>query len=131
MRKSILLILAALFLLCIAFAVDAGFVIQSNVELLDYTVSEDGSVLTMHVGVMSSAGYVRSYKEERDGRLPLSLTFYATFGGLNSTFGAKDVFTLNLHESDTEIWFNRPDYGCYELVLQKDMETGIWEKPKK
>jgi len=73
-------------------------------------------------------GYIRGYKNDGGGVKPHYLTFYSTFGGLNSSFGAKNKFELELGEDDTEIYFNRPD-GGYELVLQKNTETGEWYNP--
>jgi len=56
---------------------------------------------------------------------PHYLTFYSTFSGLNSSFGAKCEFELDLNENDTEIYFNRAN-GGYELVLKKNEKTGEW-----
>lgn len=73
-------------------------------------------------------GYIRGFADKGGGVKPHYLTFYATFGGFNSSFGAENQFTLELDENDTEIYFNRAD-GGYELVLQKDAETGEWVRP--
>ena len=56
--------------------------------------------------------------------------FLDTFGVINSDWGAKFEFTLELDEDDTEVYFNRTG-GGYELVLQKNEETGEWERPNK
>ena len=45
-----------------------------------------------------------------------------------NSFGAKYEFELELGEDDTEIFFNRAG-GGYELVLQKDADTGKWIIP--
>lgn len=63
-------------------------------------------------------------------RKPHYLTFYSTFGGVNSSFGTVNTFILELDPDDTEIYFNRPG-GGYELVLEKNTETGEWVRPKK
>ena len=55
--------------------------------------------------------------------------FYSTFGGLNSSLGAKNEFVLELDENDTEIFFYRGK-GGYDLVLEKNRQTGIWEAVK-
>lgn len=73
-------------------------------------------------------GYIRGFKDVGGREKPHYLTFYSTFGGLNSSFGAKNEFILELGENDSEIYFNRKD-GGYELVLQKNIETGEWVKP--
>lgn len=98
---------------------------KTDVALGEYSVSEDGTKLTFHTGVMSSMGYIRGFKDNGGGVKPHYLTFYSTFGGLNSSFGAKSEFELELDENDTEIYFGRSD-GGYELVLQKDIDTGEW-----
>ena len=48
---------------------------------------------------------------------------------MNSSFGAKHEFELELEKEDTELYFNRPN-GGYALVLQKNAETGAWEWPE-
>jgi hypothetical protein len=75
-------------------------------------------------------GYVRGFKDNGGGVKPHYLTFYSTFGGLNSSFGAVNSFVLELGKNDTEIYFNRPN-GGYELVLVKNIDTGEWERPVK
>ena len=47
---------------------------------------------------------------------------------MNGSWGAKSEFVLPLGKDDTEIYFARLD-GGYELVLQKNEETGLWERP--
>ena len=109
--------------------IGSGFTKRTDVVLGDYSVSEDGTEITLYVGIPTSMGYIRGFEHEGGGGLkPYYLTFYSTFGGLNSSFGAKHEFTLELCEYDSEIWFNRPG-GGYELVLQKDPETGAWTQP--
>ncbi|MBQ3095002.1 MAG: zf-HC2 domain-containing protein [Clostridia bacterium] len=110
--------------------IGTGFLKRNDVFLVDYSVSEDGTEITLHTGIASSMGYTRGFKDNGGGEKPHYLTFYATFGGLNSTFGAKREFELELDKTDTEIWFNRAD-GGYELVLQKNETTGEWVRPAK
>jgi hypothetical protein len=52
----------------------------------------------------------------------------ATVGGVNSSFGAVNTVVLELAPDDTEIYFKRTD-GGYELVSQKDKESGNWIRP--
>ena len=109
-------------------AAAAGFLPQTSVYITDdFAVSEDGSQLTFRVGVASSMGYVRDFRDEGGGVKPHYLDFYSTFGGLNSSFGAKSEFQLDLDEQDTEIYFGRGD--GYELVLYKDAASGEWKRP--
>lgn len=106
-----------------------GFTKNPNVVIMEYFVNEDGSKLNFTVGIPSSIGYTRGYKNKGGGVKSHYLNFYNTFGVINSSFGAKFEYVLELDDNDTEIYFNRTD-GGYELVLQKNMETGEWERPK-
>lgn len=112
----------------LSYFVGTGFIKRPDVILTDYSVSEDGTKLTFDVSVATSMGYIRGFKDKGGGIKPHYLTFYSAFGGLNSSFGAKSEFELELGENDTEIYFNRTE-GGYELVLQKDEETGEWITP--
>lgn len=121
-------VMAVLLVLVVSFLVGTGFSKRTDVVLAKYSVSEDGTKLTFTVAIPTSMGYVRGFTDEGGGVKPHYLTFYSTFGGLNSSFGAKHEFELDLAETDTEIYFNRPD-GGYALVLEKDPETGTWVWP--
>ena len=96
----------------------------------EYSVNEDGSKLNFTVGMPFSIGYTRGYKNKGGGVKSHYLDFYNTFGVINSSLGAKFEYVLELDKDDTEIYFNRSG-GGYELVLQKNQETGEWESPKK
>lgn len=130
MRKKMILIAAFVCVLIIGFSVGTGFQKRTDVVLCDYAVSEDGTAITLHVGVPASMGYIRGYKDNGGGIKPHYLTFYSTFGGFNSSLGAKSSYVLEISPDDTEIYFNRAD-GGYEIVLVKDAETGQWLKPGK
>ncbi len=119
---------AVIVVLIVSFLVGTGFRKRTDVFLTEYAVSEDGTKITLQTSVASSMGYVRGFHNDGGGVKPHYLTFYATFGGLNSRLGAKDTFVLDVGEDDREIYFNRIG-GGYELVLQKNSETGVWEKP--
>lgn len=125
MKKKILTIATILLFLIASFLFATGFEKNPNVFLVDYSISEDGSEMTLTTAVASSMGYVRDFKDNGGGVKPHYLTFYSTFGGFNSSLGSKNVFTLELAPDDTEVYFNRAD-GGYELVLVKDKETGHW-----
>ena len=122
--------LAVVIVLSSLYFVGTGFLERMDVLLYDYSVSEDGTKLTFSAGIMSSMGFIRGYKDNGGGVKPHYLTFYSTFGGLNSSFGAKNEFVLELDKDDSEICFKRAN-GGYELVLQKNAETGAWERPQK
>ena len=126
-NKKLPVIIAAIGVLMVSFVIGTGFTKRTDVILTDYSVSEDGAEIILKTSVASSAGYIRGFKNDGGGVKPHYLTFYTTFGGPNSTFGAKNEFVLEVDEDDSEIYFNRTD-GGYELVLQKDAQTGVWGK---
>lgn len=117
------------FIIILLIIVSIGFLLLSTggkitgIILNDYSLSHDGNVMTIKVGLASSMGYVRSVKERQDDN-KIYLTFYSTYG-LNSDFGANDEFQIELKPSINEIYFYRGDSG-YKLVLQKNEETNEW-----
>lgn len=128
-KKSIVIIvISVIVVLTFSFLVGTGFTKRADVILLDYYVSEEGAKLTFNTTILSSMGYTRGFEDKSGALKPHYLVFYSTFGGLNSSFRAKSEFELVLGENDTEIYFNRSD-GGYELVLQKNIETGEWTRP--
>lgn len=130
MKKKVILIVAIIVVLLASFLIGTGFIKRTDVILVDYAVAEDGSAISLGVQVSSSMGYVRGFKDNGDGVKSHYLTFYSTFGGVNSSFGTVNSFVLELDKNDTEIYFNRPN-GGYELVLVKNVDTGKWERPVK
>ena len=129
-KKILIIMLAVVVVLSSLYFVGTGFFERSDVYLGDYSVSEDGTELTFNASVASSMGFIREYKDNGGGVKPHYLTFYSTFGGLNSSFGANKEFVFELDKDDSEIYFKRAK-GGYELMLQKNAETGAWERPQK
>ena len=128
-RKVIIIILAVL---CILFfeIVASGFTINTNAYITDdFVVSEDGSKIIFKVGVGSSMGYVRGYKDEGGEVKPHYLKFYSAWGGINSSIGANDEYVLELQPEDTEIYVYHGDGGS-ELTLNKDAASGKWYRIK-
>lgn len=95
--------------------------------LSDYKVSENGNIMTLKVGVASSMGYIRSFKEKQKDNKKY-LTFYSTYG-LNSKLSAKDEFQIVLGPAVDEIYFYRGEEG-YVIVLNKNKETRVWQRVK-
>ena len=124
--RKIIVALAAVFVPFLVFRVGSGFA-EREVYLAEYTVSEDGRTLTFSVGVPTSMGYVRGFTQKQVQGLQY-LTFYSTFGGPNSRFGAKHTFTLTLEEEDQEILFNDAQDG-WNPVLCREEQTGEWVRP--
>ena len=127
-RKKVVMISLLISVLVVSFLVGTGFQKRTDVVLFDYAIAEDGTAISLGVRVSSSMGYIRGFKDKGGGVKPHYLTFYSTFGGLNSSFGIVNSFVLELDADDTEIYFNRPN-GGYELVLQKNADTGEWTRP--
>lgn len=129
MKKKMITVIIIVVALVAAFLISTGFRKRTDVVLFDYSVSEDGTAINLGVQVSSSMGYIRGFKNNGGGVKPHYLTFYSTFGGLNSSFGTVNSFVLELEPDDMEIYFNRPN-GGYELVLVKEEATGEWIRPK-
>ena len=129
MKKKVIVVITIIGVLITAFLIGTGFQKRTDVALVDYSVSEEGTALNLGVQVLSSMGYIRGFENNGGGVKPHYLTFYSTFGGLNSSFGAVNSLTLEIDSDDTEIYFNRQD-GGYELVLVKDEETDEWIRPR-
>ncbi|MGN0653249.1 MAG: hypothetical protein ACI4KN_09640 [Gemmiger sp.] len=126
-KRIAALVISVLVLLVIFVWVGTGFIKRTDVVLGEYSVSQDGTKLTFSAGAASSMGYTRGFRDAGGGVKPHYLDFYSTFGGLNSSFGAKSEFELDLDTTDTEIYFSRGDE--YELVLYKDAAAGEWKRP--
>ena len=130
MKKKIIIIVSVIVAIAILLFIGTGLTKNPNVVIREYSVNEDSSKLNFTVGMPFSIGYTRGYKNKGGGVKSHYLDFYNTFGVINSSLGAKFEYVLELDEDDTEIYFNRSG-GGYELVLQKNQETGEWERPKK
>ena len=113
-------------ILAIGSIIGSGFAKKTDVIIYEYTVTEDGSSVTLVAAPTSAFGRARGFEEEIiDGEH--YLTFYRTFGFFG--FHASEInHVLELSPEDTGIYFNRPD-GEFELVLEKDPATGEWTQP--
>ena len=120
-KLTIVFILIISAVLCLLFVTGGK---MTTVVPTDFSLSEDGNVMTIEVGVASSMGYVRKMNVKQGGD-NLYLTFYSTFG-LNNNFGAMDKFQVELTPLCEEIYFYHGD-GGYSLVLQKNNQTNKWE----
>ena len=125
-KKCVALLLAAVVLLVAVYFVMPGFVKQGGVYIGDYSVSADGTELTVRVGVASSIGYVRKLSAAQQHGGKLYLDCYAAFGGINGAWGAKSQYTIPLApDTETVALYRSP--GCYEPVLVKD-SAGVWQR---
>ena len=97
---------------------------RTDVFLKDFELSKDGKIMTLKVGVSSSAGYIRKMKRT-SGSMNYYFTFYSTFG-INSRLGVKDTFTIDIDNNVDEIYFYTGGKG-YKKVLELN-EDGEWVK---
>ena len=127
MKRKILMTLLIVVAVAVLWLIGTGFMERTDVYLADYSVSPSGEDITLHVGIGSSVGYTRGFRDEGGGVKSHYLHFYQAFGGFNSSLGAKNVFVLEVGEDDNEIYFSRFD-GGYQLVLYRDEEVRLWNR---
>lgn len=127
MKKCFAAIASLVILLAAGFFAASGMSRRTNVVLLNYSVSEDGSVLTLHTSIPSSMGYIRDMTAEREGPA-LRCSFYNAFGGFNSSLGAKDTFTVTVDEDCRAVYFDRGG-ALEQLVLKRSGPDGQWTLP--
>lgn len=125
MKKRILISLIVIITIVIIGFVLVNFIKRTDVFLGEYTVTNDGTQISMDVGVASSMGYLGRYSTKQvENRL--YVTFYSALRGHN-TFAGGNLITIDLPQGCDEIYFNRSG-GEYELMIQKNNETGEWER---
>lgn len=82
---------------------------RDDVMIEDFSVSADGSEMTLKAGIAGSAGYLRKVKVRYDDEYKTVLVdFYSTFG-INNPVGAEDTFVIPLKPDSENILFNRGD----------------------
>ena len=96
---------------------------RDDVMIEDFSVSADGSEMTVHAGVFSSAGYLRKINVSYDDHAVM-VDFYSTFG-INNPMGAEDTFVIPLKPDSENILFNRGN--DYYAACAKG-EAGQWYK---
>ena len=126
MKKKVFIALLAILVLLLAYWVGTGFMKNTSAYISDFSVSEDGSQITVQVGAASSAGYIRKAAVHQQEGGKLYIDCYCAFGGLNGSIGAKSVFTLPLDEDTAVIAIYR-GANCYEEILKKD-DDGVWHR---
>ena len=126
MKKLLIRACVVIVLLCMVYGIRSGLMVNSAAWPTEFKVSEDGRALTLNAGVMSSVGHIRACKDQVvDGKHYLK--FYAAFGGINGSIGAKNAFTIPLGENDSEIYCLSMDGKKYRLCYRKNADSGIWE----
>ena len=120
MKKTNIFIIGGLVIAIAAVLfIGSGFRKCANVVLDDFSVSEDGSTLSMNVDITGSVGHVRDIRVKQKGDNKY-LTFYSCFGGLNSNIGAKDKFDISLNPSDTSIYVYDGGGEYRKIKIQDD-----------
>jgi hypothetical protein len=102
----------------------AGFAINPNVNLENFSVNEDGSKMIIDISVNSEAESVRKYNYIPSGDA-YYVEFVYTFGIGPLIFGEKEQFTIDLEKDTKGIFFLKENE--YELVLYKDDVTNEWQ----
>lgn len=98
---------------------------RDDVMIEDFSVSADGSEMTLKASIAGSAGYLRKVKVRYDDEYKTVLVdFYSTFG-INNPVGAEDTFVIPLKPDSENIFFNRGN--DYYAALAKDAD-GRWYK---
>lgn len=125
MKKIIGMIVGTVLILSALYFFGSGFIKIGSVYIGEYSISPDGTEITMNVGVGSSAGFVRkvAVHQQQDGKLYLDC--YSAFGGFNGSVGSKSEYTIPLND-DTEMIAIYRSSDCYEEVLRKD-SNGDWQ----
>ena len=124
-KKMKILVAAAavLIVLAVCFLILGGK--RDDVMIEDFSVSADGSEMTLKAGIAGSAGYLRKAKVRYDDEHKTVLVdFYSTFG-INNPVGAEDTFVIPLKPDSENILFNRGN--DYYAALAKDAD-GRWYK---
>lgn len=128
MKKVIIFLLSTIIVLGGIYFAGSGFIVRNDVYLTDFSVSEDGSEMTLYVGVTGSAGYIRTFKDVSSEKEIADLKFYSAFGGVNGSISKKDSFQIVLSEKTKEIRFYSEN--SFYPVLIKNEVSGEWEKVK-
>ena len=124
--RKLLITGIAIALVIALYFVFTGMSIRTDVFIGEFSVLPSGGVMTVRAGVAGSMGYIRACRNVSGDPQRVELQFYSAFGGLNSSLGARSVFLIPLDPECTEIYIRR-HYGM-ALVLQKNQETGQWER---
>ena len=121
-KKTIILFLIFIIIMIMIILIITGGK-RTDVVLKDFSISNDGTKITLNTMVTGSAGYTRKLKIKQGGDNKY-ITFYSTYG-INSNLGAKSIFEVELDPFCREIYFYKGD-GGYKLVLKKDTNTNQW-----
>ena len=101
-----------------------GFHKRTDIDLQKFSVSDDGSIVTVQTFPEGSMGYIRAMEAKQIGD-EIHCSFYRCLGGLNSSLGAENTFEIPLDHPTQRIYFDRGT-SFDQLVLERDAGTGEW-----
>ena len=104
--------------------IGSGFNIREDVVLIDYAAPPDENEMTITVGVASSAGYTRTYKNVSDYPNFFKLQFYYAFCWVETGVQTCDMSVLDVPSECEKICFYR--HGTFEQMLYRDAATNKW-----
>ena len=119
MKRRTLTISAVIIILAGVCIIAPGYFKNGNADITDYSVSADGTEMT--IKVEASSGHIRKVAESQQHGGHLYLDSYYAFGGFNGTIGANEEYTIQLDE-DTEMIAVYRNTNCYEPVLEKNAD---------
>lgn len=126
MKKKLVIVVITAVVVYLVYFIGTGFLKNGSVYIGEYAVSEDGSKITLDIGVATSVGYIRAVTVHQQEGGKFYIDCYSAFGGFNGSIGAKRRFTLPIEEDTTIIGIYR-SANCYEEVLYKDADGG-WKR---
>ena len=104
-----------------------GFHKRTDIDLQKFSVSDDGSIVTVQTFPEGSMGFIRAMEAKQFGD-EIHCSFYSCFGGLNSSFDAKSRFEIQADDSAEKIYFDR-GMSFDQLILERDAGTSVWVSP--
>ena len=128
MKKTIIIFVGIVLVLGALYVLGSGFTKAGSAFIQDYAVSDDGTSMTITVGISGSVGYIRkvSVRQQEGGKLHLDCI--SAFGGINGSIGAKSEFVIPLDENTNMIGLYR-NGNTYEEEIKKDASEE-WNRVK-
>lgn len=124
MKNKLLILTGLVLCLSMLLFIRTGFKRHTDIALKDYSISDNGSSMTLNVELTGSIGYLRDCKVTKYAD-SLYVTFYSTFGWLNSSLGSHNIFDVKVNKEYKKVYIYKGK-GAYNLVLQRVGETNNW-----
>lgn len=91
MKKILFYVLGIVLFIIGVWMIGTGFRKETSAFVDDYSVNNDGSMMTIHTGVGDSTGFIRKANINRNEEGTINIVFISAFGGINGSIGAKDT----------------------------------------